>query len=69
MLLENRVAIIYGGGPISGAVASTFAREGASVFLAGRSGAKLEAIAHEVRSNGGGVNTAVVDALDQKAVD
>jgi 3-oxoacyl-[acyl-carrier protein] reductase len=37
MLLENKNAIIYGaGGGIGGAVARTFAREGASVFLAGR---------------------------------
>jgi 3-oxoacyl-[acyl-carrier protein] reductase len=34
MLLENKVAVIYGaGGPIGGAVARAFAREGASVFL------------------------------------
>ncbi len=69
MLLENKVAAIYGGGRISRAVAGTFAREGARVFLAGRSGAKLEAIAHEIRSHGGLVNTAVVNALDQRAVD
>jgi 3-oxoacyl-[acyl-carrier protein] reductase len=37
MLLENKNAIIYGAGAgIGGAVARTFAREGASVFLAGR---------------------------------
>ncbi len=37
MLLENKVAVIYGaGGPIGGAVARAFAREGARVFLAGR---------------------------------
>jgi len=40
MLLDKRVAVIYGGGPISGAVAGPFAREGARVFLAGRSAAK-----------------------------
>ena len=37
MLLENKNAIIYGGGgAIGGGVARTFAREGARVFLAGR---------------------------------
>ena len=37
MLLENKNAIIYGGGgSIGGAVAKEFAREGAKVFLAGR---------------------------------
>jgi NAD(P)-dependent dehydrogenase (short-subunit alcohol dehydrogenase family) len=39
MLLENKNAIIYGGGGgIGGGVARTFAREGANVFLAGRTG-------------------------------
>ena len=69
VLLENKVAVIYGGGPISGAVAGTFAREGARIFLAGRSAAKLEAIAHKILSRGGVVETAVVDALAQGAVD
>ncbi|WP_244487878.1 hypothetical protein [Aminobacter sp. DSM 101952] len=37
MLLENRTAIVYGGGgAIGGAVATAFARDGARVFLAGR---------------------------------
>ena len=43
MLLEQKVAVIYGaGGPIGGAVARAFAREGARVFLAGRTKAKLD---------------------------
>lgn len=34
MLLNNKIAVIYGGaGAIGGAVARTFAREGAKVFL------------------------------------
>jgi NAD(P)-dependent dehydrogenase (short-subunit alcohol dehydrogenase family) len=37
MLLEHKVAVIYGGGgPIGGAVARAFAGEGARVFLIGR---------------------------------
>ncbi len=37
MLLEHKVAVIYGaGGSIGGAVARAFAREGAKVFLAER---------------------------------
>jgi len=70
MLLENKVAVIYGaGGPIGGAVARAFAREGARVFLAGRTKAKLDKVADEIRSNGGVADTAVVDALDERAVD
>jgi 3-oxoacyl-[acyl-carrier protein] reductase len=70
MLLESKIAVIYGaGGPIGGAVARAFAREGARVFLVGRTKAKLEEVAAEIRSNGGSVETAVVDALDEQAVD
>jgi NAD(P)-dependent dehydrogenase (short-subunit alcohol dehydrogenase family) len=70
VLLENKVAVIYGaGGPIGGAVARAFAREGARVFLVGRTKAKLDAVAGEIRSNGGEADTAVVDALDERAVD
>lgn len=54
MLLESKVAVIYGaGGPIGGAVARAFAREGARVFLAGRTKAKLDKVADEIRSHGG----------------
>jgi len=70
MLLENKVAVIYGaGGPIGGAVARAFAREGARVFLAGRTKAKLDKVAREIRSNGDVADTAVVDVFDERAVD
>lgn len=69
MLLENKVAVIYGGGgPIGGAAAKAFAREGAAVFIAGRTQAKLDNVAAEIRSKGGKVETAVVDALDEQTV-
>ena len=70
MLLEGRNAVIYGGGgSIGGAVARAFAREGATVHLAGRTQAKLDAVADAVRAAGGRAETAVVDALDEQAVD
>jgi NAD(P)-dependent dehydrogenase (short-subunit alcohol dehydrogenase family) len=70
MLLEDKNAVIYGGGgSIGGAVARAFGREGARVFLAGRTRARLEAVAEEVRSAGGVAETAEVDALDETAVD
>src|SRR5258706_14419048 len=69
MLLENKVAVIYGaGGAIGGAVARAFAREGARVFLAGRTLARLDTVANEIRSHGGSASTIVVDALDEQAV-
>lgn len=70
MLLENKVAVIYGaGGSIGGAVARAFAREGAKVFLSGRTQAKLDTVASEIRAHGGVAETAAVDALDERAVD
>ena len=70
MLLENKVAMIYGaGGPIGGAVARAFAREGASVFLAGRTKARLDTVAREIRSSGGTADIAAVNALDKRSVD
>jgi 3-oxoacyl-[acyl-carrier protein] reductase len=70
MLLENKNAVIYGGGgSIGGAVARAFAREGATVFLAGRTLEKLEAVADDIRAAGGKAETAVVDALDEQSVD
>jgi 3-oxoacyl-[acyl-carrier protein] reductase len=42
MLLEDKNAVVYGaGGAIGGAVAQAFAREGAKVFLTGRTLAKV----------------------------
>ncbi|MFC4471172.1 SDR family oxidoreductase [Streptomyces xiangluensis] len=73
MLLEEKVAVVYGaGGSIGGAAARAFAREGARVFLAGRTAASLETVAGDLRGAGGAggaAETAVVDALDEAAVD
>jgi len=69
MLLENKVAVIYGaGGSIGGAAARAFAHEGARVLLAGRTKANLDKVADEIRSNGGSVESAVVDALNEQSV-
>jgi NAD(P)-dependent dehydrogenase (short-subunit alcohol dehydrogenase family) len=70
LLLEGKSAVVYGGaGAIGSAVARAFAREGARVFLAGRTLAKLDAVAAEIRAAGGAVETAELDALDGSAVD
>jgi 3-oxoacyl-[acyl-carrier protein] reductase len=70
VLLADKSAVVYGGGgSIGGAVARAFAREGARVFLAGRTMDKLETVAEEIRSSGGAADTAQVDALDPAAVD
>jgi NAD(P)-dependent dehydrogenase (short-subunit alcohol dehydrogenase family) len=70
MLLENKNAVIYGaGGAIGGAVARSFAREGAKLFLTGRLRAPVEAVAKEIVAAGGAAEAAEVDALDEQAVD
>ena len=70
MLLENKNAIIYGaGGSIGSGVARTFAREGAKVFLVGRTREKLDAVAKDITAADGSAEVAVVDALDEQAVD
>ena len=69
-LLEGKNAIVYGaGGGIGGGVARTFAREGARVFLAGRTRETLDAVANDITTAGGAAEVAVVDALDEAAVD
>ena len=70
MLLKDKNAIVYGaGGGIGGGVARTFAREGARVFLAGRTREKLEVVAAEITAAGGSAEAAVVDALDEQVVE
>lgn len=70
MLLENKNAIVYGaGGGIGGGVARTFAREGARVFLAGRTLKTLEVVAADIEAAGGKADVAVVDALDEESVE
>jgi 3-oxoacyl-[acyl-carrier protein] reductase len=70
MLLEGKVAVVYGGGgAIGGAVARAFCAEGAIVQLAGRTASSLEKVADEIRAAGGTAETAEVDALDERSVD
>src|SRR5688572_5049344 len=69
-MLENKNAVIYGGGgSIGGAVAREFAREGARVFLAGRTRESLEPVANTIKADGGAAEVAVLDALDEHTVD
>jgi NAD(P)-dependent dehydrogenase (short-subunit alcohol dehydrogenase family) len=66
MLLTDKTAIIYGaGGSIGAAVARAFAAEGARVHLVGRTRGALEKVADGI----GGAEVAVVDALDETAVE
>jgi len=58
MMLKGKIAVVYGaGGAIGGAVARAFAAEGAQVFATGRT--KIAGLDQ----------AAVVDALDEKAIE
>lgn len=64
-MLEGKTALIHGGGgAIGGAVARGFAAAGATVYLAGRTRARLEAVADDI----GAAGVAEVDVLDERGV-
>lgn len=68
-MLQNKNAIIYGsGGAIGSAVARAFAREGAKVFLTGRSIGSLQKVAEEIEAAGGLAEIALVDATSEHEV-
>jgi 3-oxoacyl-[acyl-carrier protein] reductase len=70
VLLATKTAVVYGGGgSIGGAVARAFGREGATVFLAGRTPERLAEVAEDIVAAGGEAATAQLDALDERAVD
>ncbi|MER7761653.1 SDR family oxidoreductase [Streptomyces sp. NPDC097619] len=70
MLLQDKNAVIYGaGGAIGSAVARAFAAEGAHVHLAGRTREPLDQVATDIRARGGTAEVAVLDVMDEAAVD
>lgn len=70
MILQNKNAVIYGGGgAIGAAVARAFAREGAKIFLTGLNLKSIDIVAKEIHSAGGSAEVAEVNALDEQAVD
>src|SRR5207244_8191849 len=69
-LLDGKTAVIYGAaGGVGTAVAKAFAREGATVFLTGRTENSLKRIADNISSTGGVADASRVDALSSEAVE
>jgi 3-oxoacyl-[acyl-carrier protein] reductase len=69
-ILKDKRAVVFGaGGSIGAAVARTFGAEGAEVFLAGRTESTLDAVTQQINGSGGRASYAVIDALDDSAVD
>jgi NAD(P)-dependent dehydrogenase (short-subunit alcohol dehydrogenase family) len=67
--MENKIAVIYGDGTVGAEIAKAFAREGAKVFMTGRSEKKLSHIANEISLDGGSIEITQLDALDEHAVE
>jgi 3-oxoacyl-[acyl-carrier protein] reductase len=65
MLMENKIAVIFGGsGAIGAAVGHALARQGAKVHLGARTQARLDQVVGSIRANGGTAESFLVDALD-----
>jgi NAD(P)-dependent dehydrogenase (short-subunit alcohol dehydrogenase family) len=67
--LSDKIAVVYGNGPVGASIAKAFALAGAKVYLAGRTPAKLTSIKDEIASVGATIEIAVLDAVDSKAVE
>ncbi len=67
--LENKVAVVYGNGSVGEAISKAFAREGARVFLTGRTSKRLDTIERDILIAGGAIETAELDALDEPAIE
>jgi NAD(P)-dependent dehydrogenase (short-subunit alcohol dehydrogenase family) len=68
-VLDGKHAVVFGAaGTIGAAVAREFAAAGAEVFLAGRTQSNVEAVAKHITANGGKAHAAVVDTLEDDAV-
>ena len=69
LVLNGKHAVVFGAaGTIGAAVARDFSAAGAEVFLAGRTRSNVEAVTHQITSSGGKAHAAVVDTLDDDAV-
>lgn len=69
MLLKNKAAVIYGAaGSMGSVITKAFAKEGATVFITGRTKGKLERLAKEINDAGGKAFVSVVDAMNETEV-
>ena len=68
-ILLGKHAVVFGaGGSIGASVAKEFAAEGAEVFLSGRTKSNVEEVTKQITAAGGRAHAAVLDALDDDAV-
>ena len=69
LLLKDKIAIVYGAGPIGSTVARAFAKEGAIVHLAAHSLNNTTKLANIIKSEGGKAFVSEVEAHDKNSVD
>jgi NAD(P)-dependent dehydrogenase (short-subunit alcohol dehydrogenase family) len=68
--LKDKTAVIYAAyGAVGATIARAFARDGARVHLTGRNIDKVEALAREIKAQGGDATAEQVDALDENSVE
>src|SRR5579859_7077517 len=68
--LKNKVAVVFAAtGAIAGAVSRSFAQHGAKLYISGRNGVAIKALAAEIKKSGGYAEAAVVDATDEREID
>jgi 3-oxoacyl-[acyl-carrier protein] reductase len=69
MMLTNKNAVIFGaGGSMGGAIAKAFANAGAKVFVTDHRLDNIKKLADEINASGGNAEAAMVDAMDEAAI-
>jgi NAD(P)-dependent dehydrogenase (short-subunit alcohol dehydrogenase family) len=68
--LKDKVAVVFAAsGEIAGAVARSFAQNGAKVYVTARNLDAVKALAQEIKASGGNAEAAKVDALNEAEID
>ncbi len=68
-ILKNKVALVYGAGPIGSTVAKAFASEGATVHIGDLHEAAARKLVDDIIASGGQARASQVDALDKASID
>ncbi len=68
--LKDKVAVVFAAsGEIAGAVAQSFSRHGAKVYVTARNFDAVKVLAHQIKASGGSAEAARVDALKEPEIE
>ncbi len=68
--LKNKVAVVFAAsGAIAGAVAKSFAQNGAKVYVSGRDLVAITALVEDIKQTGGWAKAHQVDAMNENEID